>query len=79
MGRLEFADLQQHLGAQHLRRSFLACTLNDLRQHDADVGFMLAATQGWTPYFGGHSGRAPPGDELLAALSVRRPWGSGSR
>jgi hypothetical protein len=45
---------------------------------DADVGFMLAATQGWTPYFGGHSGRAPPGEELLAALSVRRPWGSGS-
>jgi len=31
--------------------------------------FMLDATQSWTPYFGGYSGRAPAGEELLSATS----------
>ncbi len=45
---------------------------------EADPRFMLEATQAWTPYFGGFSGRAPAGEELLAALSVRRPLDSGT-
>ena len=44
----------------------------------ADERFMLYATQTWTPYFGGYSGRAPPGEELLEAIAVRRLWGPGS-
>jgi hypothetical protein len=45
---------------------------------EADTRFMLGATQAWTPYFGGLSGRAPSGEELLEALAMRRPWGAGT-
>jgi hypothetical protein len=38
---------------------------------DPDERFMLEATQAWTPYFGGHSGRAPPGEELVLSLARR--------
>ena len=44
----------------------------------ADERFMLYASQTFTPFFGGYSGRAPPGEELLEAIAVRRPWGPGS-
>jgi hypothetical protein len=37
---------------------------------------MLA--MGAVPYFGGYSGRAPPGEELLQAITVRRGWSDGS-
>ncbi len=36
---------------------------------DADERFMLQATQSWTPYYGGHSGRAPAGEVLLQTLA----------
>jgi hypothetical protein len=42
---------------------------------EAHSRFMLDATQTWTPYFGGYSGRAPAGEELLEAVALRRPWG----
>jgi len=45
---------------------------------EADTRFMLEMTQSWTPYFGGYSGRAPAGEELLEAIAVRRPWSSTS-
>jgi hypothetical protein len=38
---------------------------------EADPRFMLDATQSWTPYFGGLSGRGPAGEALLAALEWR--------
>ncbi|HTO96030.1 MAG TPA: hypothetical protein VMK66_03210 [Myxococcales bacterium] len=38
---------------------------------DASERFMLDATQAMVPYFGGHSGRAPPGEELMASLLRR--------
>jgi hypothetical protein len=44
----------------------------------ADAPFMLYATQSWTPYFGGFSSRAPAGEELLNAVTLREPWTSGS-
>ncbi len=37
---------------------------------------MLA--MGSAPYFAGYSGRAPPGEELLQAITVRRGWAEGS-
>ncbi|HEY6910372.1 MAG TPA: hypothetical protein VI356_13430 [Myxococcales bacterium] len=41
---------------------------------EARSRFMLEATQTWTPYFGGYSGRAPAGEELLETVTLRRPW-----
>ncbi|MGE5047413.1 MAG: hypothetical protein ACM3PC_02510, partial [Deltaproteobacteria bacterium] len=41
---------------------------------EAHSRFMLDATQTWTPQFGGYSGRAPAGEELLEAVALRRPW-----
>src|SRR2546428_5642883 len=38
---------------------------------EAHERFMLDATQSWTPYFGGVSGRAPAGETLLSALERR--------
>ncbi len=45
---------------------------------DADARAMVWLLPGVTPYFSGYSGRAPPGEELLQAITVRRGWGPGS-
>ena len=41
---------------------------------EAHERFMLDATQSWTPYFGGVSGRAPAGETLLSALERREQF-----
>lgn len=42
---------------------------------DPDERFMLDATQSWTPYFAGHSGREPPGEVLVRSLAQRGRFG----
>ena len=44
---------------------------------EADARTMLGLSQLGTPFFGGVSGRAPPGEELLQAITVRRGWQAG--
>ncbi len=39
-----------------------------------DERFMLEATQSWIPYFGGVSGRLPPGEDLVRRLSLGGRW-----